>query len=108
MNTVFIRAVSSDGHVTKVPYCMHKFPGDLTGEVLCVELVEQISQIITVHNNAFEIVPEKIRSRNFDYTPEVKWKIGQIRLLNAATSMDFYKLQSEQMLAIDLLRKIFI
>ena len=81
MITVFIRAVISDGHVTK----FH-----------------------TVHNNAFEIVLEKIRSRNFEYTPEVKWKICQIRLQNAATNMDFDKLQSEQMIAQDLLRKIFI
>ena len=108
VNTVFIREVSSDGHVIKVPYCMHNVPGSLTGEVFCDELVEQISQIKTVHNNAFEIVPEKIRSRDFEYTPEVKWKICQIRLQNAATNMDFDKLQSEQMIVRDLLRKIFI
>ena len=48
---------------------------------------------------------KKIISRNFEYSPLVKWKICQIRLQNVATNMDFDKLQSEQMIAQDLLKE---
>ena len=105
VNSIFIRAVSPDGHVTKIPYCMHKVPGSLTGEVLCEELMEQISLTKGVHNNAFEVVPKKIMNQNVEYSPEVMWKMCQLNLQHAAKNMDFEKLQLEQKKAQDLLKK---
>ena len=45
LNTVFIRAVSDDGEVLKVPFPMKSVPGSLTGEALCNELMTEIQRL---------------------------------------------------------------
>ena len=52
INTVFIRAVDDDDSVYKVPFSMKKVPGSFTGEVLCTELVSEISSVKKIKDNA--------------------------------------------------------
>ena len=54
MNTIFIRAVGSDGTIYKVPYSFDKVPGSFTGEALYKEFVEKISTIKSLERNAAE------------------------------------------------------
>ena len=52
-----IRAVREDGKIFIVPFSMKQVSGSLTGEALCSELVNELSQIKPVRNNAAETVP---------------------------------------------------
>ena len=52
INTVFIRAVDDKGNIAKVPFSMKCVPGSLTGEVLCKEIIEEISSVKVLKSNA--------------------------------------------------------
>ena len=56
MNTSIIRIVKGDGTIVKVPFDMKKVNGSLTGEVLCEELMGEISTVKKVKNNANETI----------------------------------------------------
>ena len=45
INTIVIRDVPSNGEIFKVPLFMKKVSGSFTGEMLCTEMIEQISSI---------------------------------------------------------------
>ena len=51
INTVFIRAVDGSGNIHKVPFDMNQVPGSLTGEVLCEEIMDQMSNVKKVKGN---------------------------------------------------------
>ena len=40
---MFVRAADDKGNIYKVPFEMEQVPGSLIGEVLCDEIVKQIS-----------------------------------------------------------------
>ena len=46
-----MRVVNDDGTVYKVPFSMKDVPGSFTGEVLCSELIYEISSIKMVKNS---------------------------------------------------------
>ena len=54
INTVFIRAVDATGNIQKVPFEMEQVPGSLTGEVLCENIVKQMSNVKKVEGNMFK------------------------------------------------------
>ena len=56
-----VRTVRKDGEIFKVPFSMKEVPGSLTGEALCSELANELSQIKPVRNNATETVPMKLQ-----------------------------------------------
>ena len=51
INTVFVRAADDIGNIHKVPFEMEQVPGSLTGEVLCDEIVKQVSRLKKVKGN---------------------------------------------------------
>ena len=51
INTVFVRAADDIGNIYKVPFEMKQVPGSLTGEVLCDEIVKQVSRLKKVKGN---------------------------------------------------------
>ena len=62
INTVFICAVDDDGSVYKVPFSMKRVPGSFTGEVLCTELVSEISSVKKVKDNAATKIAKALKN----------------------------------------------
>ena len=62
INTVFVRVVNDDGTVYKVPFSMKDVPGSFTGEVLCSELIYEISSIKMIKNSAADKIIEALKS----------------------------------------------
>ena len=50
-NTVFVRAADDKRNIYKVPFEKEQVPRSLTGEVLCDEIVKQISRVKKVKGN---------------------------------------------------------
>ena len=44
LNTIFIRVVGKDGTIFKVAFSFDRVLGSFTGEALCEELIQKISQ----------------------------------------------------------------
>ena len=57
-----MRVVNDDGTVYKVPFSMKDVPGSFTGEVLCSELIYEISSIKVVKNSAADKLIEALKS----------------------------------------------
>ena len=53
---------------------MKQVPGSLTREALCFELVNELSQIKPVRNNAAETVPIKLQQCKKEKSPEPQHK----------------------------------
>ena len=70
INTVFLRAVDDKGNIFKVSFDMKQVPGSLTGEALCEEIINQISQVKTVKNNAASAISEALLGSSHDDTHE--------------------------------------
>ena len=49
---MFLRAVDDKGNIFKVPFDKKQVQGYLAGEVLCEGIINQISYVKTVKNNA--------------------------------------------------------
>ena len=60
LNTAFIRAIADDGKVSKAPFSMKRVAGSFTGEVLCKEMITEISGIKTLKNNVFNNIEAAI------------------------------------------------
>ena len=57
-----MRVVNDEGTVYKVPFSMKDVPGSFTGEVLCSELIYEISSIKVVKNSAADKLIEALKS----------------------------------------------
>ena len=57
-----MRVVNDDGTVYKVPFSMKDVPGSFTGEVLCSELIYEISSIKMAKNSAADKLIEALKS----------------------------------------------
>ena len=65
LNTVFMRAIADDRGVSKVPFSMKRVAGSFTGEVLCKEMITEISGIKALEDDAFNNIEAAIlRQRN--------------------------------------------
>ena len=62
ISTVFIHAVDDDDSVYKVPFSMKKVPGSFTGEVLCTELVSEISSVKKIKDNAATKIAKALKN----------------------------------------------
>ena len=91
INTVFLRAVDDKGNIFKVPFDMKQVPGSLTGEVLCEEIINQISQVKTVKNNAASAISEALLSSSDDDTHENQLEDYCGQLKQAADEIDSEK-----------------
>ena len=70
---------------------MNQVPGSLTGEVLCEEIINQISQVKTVKNNAASAISEALLSSSDDDTHEDQLEDYYKQLKQAADAIDFEK-----------------
>ena len=59
---MLIRAVDDDDSVYKVPFSMKKVPGSFTGEVLCTELVSEISSVEKIKDNAATKIAKALKN----------------------------------------------
>ena len=91
INTVFLRTVDDKDNIFKVPFDMTQVPGSLTGEVLCEEIISQISQVKTVKNNAASAISEALLSSSDDDTHENQLEDYCRQLKQAADEIDFEK-----------------
>ena len=91
INTVFLRTVDDKDNIFKVPFDMTQVPGSLTGEVLCEEIISQISQVKTVKNNAASAICEALLSSSDDDTHENQIEDYCRQLKQAADEIDFEK-----------------
>ena len=62
LNTVFIRAVDDDGSIVKVPFSMKQVAGSLTGEVLCEEIMKEVSSVKVLKQNATSKIEHALRT----------------------------------------------
>ena len=95
---------------------MKQVLGSLTGEVLCEEITNQISQVKTVKNNAASATYETLLSSSDDDTHENQLEDYCKQLKQAADAIDFEKIdqlqaliqerQEQRLLASDLTLKI--
>ena len=92
INTVFLRAVDDKGNISKVPFDMKQVPGTLTGEVLCEEIINQISQVKTVKNNAVSVISEALLNSSDDDAHENQLEEYCRQLKQAADEIDFEKI----------------
>ena len=75
LNTVFIRAVSDEGKIYKVPFSMKRVPGSFTGEALSKELLSEISSIKRLKENASESIENAIcKYKKIQTKPEIEYK----------------------------------
>ena len=91
INTVFLRAVDDNGNIFKVPFDMNQVAGSLTGEVLCEEIINQISQVKTVKNNAASAISETLLSNSDDDIHDNQLDYCR-QLKQAADEIDFEKI----------------
>ena len=94
INTVFLRVVSGDGEIFKVPFSITRIPGSLTGEKLCDQLMAEISKVKNVPNNATDKIEDAIKVYR-GYTaakPEQKLKKLHLALKEAAENAELEKL----------------
>ena len=75
-----ICAVREDGEIFKVPFSTKQVPGSLTGEALCCELVNELSQIKPVRNNTAKTVPIKLQQCQKEKSSESQCKEVHILL----------------------------
>ena len=65
LNTVFMRAIADHGEVSKVPFSMKRVAVSFTGEVLCKEMITEISGIKALEDDTFNNIEAAIlRQRN--------------------------------------------
>lgn len=55
-----VRIVKGDGTIAKVPFNLKRVPGSFTGEVLCEELMKEITEVRKVQGNAREKIHEHL------------------------------------------------
>ena len=89
---MFLRAVDDKGNISKVPFDMKQVPGTLTGEVLCEEIINQISQVKTVKNNAVSVISEALLNSSDDDAHENQLEEYRRQLKQAADEIDFEKI----------------
>ena len=70
---------------------MKQVPGSLTGEVLCEEIINQISQVKTVKNNAANAISEALLSSSDD-THEDQLEDYCKQLKQAADAINFERI----------------
>ena len=90
INTIFIQVVSGNGDVYKVPFSMKEVGGSFTGEVLCSELLEEMSKIKKVPHNATTKLKDAIAAYK-DFvagTPQQQYKRIHLKLMEAAERAD--------------------
>ena len=90
VNTVFLRGVSGDSNVFKVPYSMKRVAGSFTGEVLCAELRQEICSIRKVSHYATLNIRDAISAYNgfLPSRPDQKHKQLHKCLKDAAEKAD--------------------
>ena len=74
LNTIFIRAVGKDGAIFKVPFSFDRVPGSFTGEALCEELIQKISSVKVLKENAAEKLPDALRVVRKEFVLEIELK----------------------------------
>ena len=91
LNTVILRAVDDQGYITKVPFNFNQVPGSLTGEVLANEIMENISLVRKVKNNASEKISAALKSSALVDNSESQKKLEVLReqFKVAANALDF-------------------
>ena len=98
INTVFLRTVDDKGNIFKVPIDTKQVPGSLTGEVLCKERINHISQVKTVKSNGASATSETLLSSSHDDTHEDQLEDYCKQIKQAADAIDFEKIDQLQAL----------
>ena len=91
LNTVFLRAVGRDGTIYKVPYSFKRVPGSFTGEALCAELIEEISEIRPLKENAAQTILDIIKKNKQTESPEVQLKRIHLQIQVMTASFTKYR-----------------
>ena len=73
-NTIFITVVGKDGTIFKVPFSFDRVSGSFTGEALCEELIQKISSVKVLKENAAEKLPDAIRALRKEFVLEIELK----------------------------------
>ena len=98
INKMFLRAVDDKGNIFKVPFDMKQVPGSLTGEVLCEEIINQISQVKTVKSDAASAISEALLSSSDGDTHDDQLEDYRKQLKQTARAIDFEKIDQLQAL----------
>ena len=72
--TCMVRCIGVNGEIFKVPCSMKQVPGGFTGEALAEELIQEISSIKHLKDNAADQIPSILMTRAADRTPEQQLK----------------------------------
>ena len=59
-NTIFRTVVGKDGTIFKVSFSFDRVSGSFTGEALCEELIQKISSVKVLNENAAEKLPDAL------------------------------------------------
>ena len=74
LNTIFIRVVGKDGTILKVSFSFGKVPRSFTGEALCEKLIQKISSVKVLKENATEKLPDALRALQKEFVLEIELK----------------------------------
>ena len=74
LNTIFIRVVGKDGTILNVSLSFDRVPGSFTGEALCEELIQKISSVKVLKENATEKLPHALRALRKEFALEIDLK----------------------------------
>ena len=94
INTVFVRAVSSDGEITPVPFRMKQVAGSLTGEVLAEDVMLEICNVKEVKKNAASRIEAALKSSSSHQSDADRVRLESCRteLQEAALNLDLDKI----------------
>ena len=72
--TIFIRVVGKEWTILKVSFSFDRVPGWFTGEALCENLIQKISSVKVLKENAAENRPGALRALRKEFLPEIELK----------------------------------
>ena len=72
--TKYIYGLLENGTIFKVPFSFYRVPGSFTGEALCEELIQKISSVKVLKENAAEKLPDALRVVRKEFVLEIELK----------------------------------
>ena len=72
--TKYIYGLLENGTIFKVPFSFYRVPGSFTGEGLCEELIQKISSVKVLKENAAEKLPDALRVVRKEFVLEIELK----------------------------------
>ena len=78
LNTIFIKAITDDAEILKVPFSMNRVAGSFTGEALYKKVIIEISGIKALKDNPFNNIETAILPQgNIETGPEKEyWRLN--------------------------------